>query len=395
MRPTALDQLPEPDATARAHGERVAAHLREAIAEAGGALPFDRFMELALYAPGLGYYSAGARRFGRDGDFVTAPELSSLFGRCLAVQAIEVLEALGGGDLLELGAGRGTLAADLLEALADAGHLPERYLILELSGTLRDEQQATLARRVPRLLDRVEWLDAPPAEGFRGLVFGNEVADALPVSRFRIGADGVVEEAHVAIEGDGFAWSWRPASPELDAGVAALQAEVGALPGGYTSEVCLRLAPWVATLAAPLAAGALLLIDYGYPRREYYLPERADGTLQCHYRQRAHGDPLRLAGLQDITAHVDFTALAEAGHATDLAVAGYTTQAHFLLGCGLDGLLAESDPNDTAAHLALMQQVRALTLPGEMGERFQALALTRGLDRPLRGFALRDLRGRL
>ena len=395
MRPTALDQLPEPDATARAHGERVVAHLREAIADAGGALPFDRFMELALYAPGLGYYSAGARRFGRDGDFVTAPELSPLFGRCLAAQAVEVLEALGGGELLELGAGRGTLATDLLEALADAGRLPERYLILELSGALREEQQAMLARRVPHLLNRVQWLDALPADGFRGLVFGNEVADALPVSRFRIGADGVVEEAYVTTAGDGFAWAWQPAGPELVAGVAAIRSEVGPLSPGYTSELCLRLAPWVATLAAPLAAGALLLIDYGYPRREYYLPERADGTLRCHYRQRAHGDPLRLAGLQDITAHVDFTALAEAGHAAGLAVAGYTTQAHFLLGCGLDGLLAESDPNDTAAHLALMQQVRALTLPGEMGERFQALALTRGLDRPLRGFALRDLRGRL
>ena len=394
MRPNLLDQLPEPDATARAHGERVAAHLRAAIAEAGGALPFDRFMEGALYAPGLGYYSAGARRFGRDGDFVTAPELSPLFGRCLAAQAGEVLEALDGGDLLELGAGRGTLAADLLESLAAADRLPGRYLILELSGALREEQRATLARRVPHLLDRVQWLDAPPESGFRGLVFGNEVADALPVSRFRI-ADGGLEEAHVTTTDDGFAWAWQPASPELVAGVEAIRSEVGPLPPGYTSELCLRLAPWVASLAAPLAAGALLLIDYGYPRREYYLPERVDGTLQCHYRQRAHGDPLRLAGLQDITAHVDFTALAEAGHATGLAVAGYATQAHFLLGCGLDGLLAASDPADTASHLALMQQARALTLPGEMGERFQVLALTRGLAHPLRGFALNDLRRRL
>ena len=394
MRRHALDQLPEPDAAARAHGERVAAHLHDAIADAGGTLPFDRFMELALYAPGLGYYSAGARRFGRDGDFVTAPELSPLFGRCVAAQAAEVLEALGGGDLLELGAGRGTLAADLLETLAAADRLPDRYLVLDLSGSLREEQRATLARRVPELLGRVQWLDAPPADGFRGVMIGNEVADALPVSRFRVGAGGV-EEAHVATAGDGFAWAWRPAGAELATGVGAVVAEVGALPEGYVSEVCPRLAPWIASLAAPLAAGALLLVDYGYPRREYYLPERSDGTLQCHYRQRAHGDPLRLVGLQDITAHVDFTALAEAGDAVGLAVAGYTTQAHFLLGCGLDGLLAASDPADTAAHLALMQQARALTLPGEMGERFQVLALSRGLDQPLRGFALRDLRGRL
>ncbi len=394
MRPNALQQLPEPDAAARAHGARMDAALRAAIVAAGGALPFDRFMELALYAPGLGYYTAGARRFGRDGDFVTAPELSPLFGRCVAAQAEEVLEALGGGDLLELGAGRGTLAADLLEALRDADRLPARYLILELSGALREEQRATLARRVPGLLDRVCWLDAVPAAGFRGLVFANEVADALPVSRFRV-AGGLIEEACVGVAGDGFAWVWRPAGAQFAERVAALQAEAGPLPDGYVSEFCPRLAPWIATLAEPLAAGVLLLIDYGYPRREYYLPERTDGTLQCHYRQRAHPDPLRLVGLQDITAHVDFTAAAEAGHAAGLAVAGYTTQAHFLLGCGLDRLLAESDPADTAAHLARMQQARALTLPGEMGERFQALALTRGLDRPLRGFALRDLRGRL
>jgi SAM-dependent MidA family methyltransferase len=394
MRPDAFAQLPEPDAAARAHGARVAAALREAIAAAGGALPFDRFMELALYAPGLGYYSAGARRFGRDGDFVTAPELSSLFGGCLAAQAGELLETLGGGDLLELGAGRGTLAADLLAALAAAGRLPDRYLILELSGTLRAEQQATLARRVPRLADRVRWLDTLPEGGFRGLIFGNEVADALPVSRFRLAAERV-EEAFVERAGDRFAWAWRPASAALAARVAALRAEVGPLADGYTSELCLRLAPWTAALAGALATGALLLVDYGYPRREYYHPQRVDGTLQCHYRQRAHADPLRLVGLQDITAHVDFTAIAEAGHGAGLRLAGYTTQAHFLLGCGLDTLLAASDPDATAAHLARMGEARALTLPGEMGERFQAIALTRGCDRPLRGFSLRDLRARL
>ena len=394
MRPDPLAQLPEPDADAREHGARVAAALREAIAAAGGALPFDRFMELALYAPGLGYYSAGARRFGPGGDFVTAPELSPLFGACVATQAAELLAALGGGDVLELGAGRGTLAADLLAGLRDAGRLPGRYLILELSGALRQEQRATLARRVPELLDRVAWLDRLPQRGVRGLVFGNEVADALPVSRFRVTAGGV-EEAHVAAAGDGFAWLWRPAGAALGAAVAALQDEVGALPAGYTSELCLRLAPWVAGLAGALEAGALLLVDYGYPRREYYHPQRIDGTLQCHYRQRAHADPLRLAGLQDITAHVDFTALAEAGHAAGLGVAGYSTQAHFLLGCGLDEHLAAARAAAPEAELARLHEAKLLTLPGEMGERFQALALTRSVTHPLRGFALRDLRGRL
>ncbi|MDX1593298.1 MAG: SAM-dependent methyltransferase [Gammaproteobacteria bacterium] len=390
-----LDRLPEPEPDARAHGDRVAARLGEAIAEAGGALPFDRFMELALYAPGLGYYSAGARRFGRGGDFVTAPEVSSLFGRCLAAQAAEVLERLGGGDLLELGAGRGTLAADLLEALEARDRLPGRYLILDVSGALREEQRETLARRVPGLLDRVAWLDALPAGGFRGLVLGNEVADALPVSRFRL-AGGRVLEAHVRQGADGgFAWSWPEAGGALASRVRALLDEVGPLPDGYTSELCPRLEPWIASLAGALDAGALLLVDYGYPRREYYLPERVDGTLQCHYRHRAHDDPLRLAGLQDITAHVDFTALAEAGHAAGLAVAGYTTQAHFLLGCGLDALLGADDGDVTAARLARASEAKTLVLPGEMGERFQVLAMTRGVAGPWRGFALRDLRARL
>jgi SAM-dependent MidA family methyltransferase len=394
MRPNAFQQLPEPDADARAHGARVAAAIREAIADAGGILPFDRFMELALYAPGLGYYSAGASRFGSSGDFVTAPELSSLFGGCIARQAAELFDDLGGGDLLELGAGRGTLAADLLAALATADRLPSRYLILELSGTLREEQRETLARRVPQLADRVTWLDALPEGGFRGLIVGNEVADALPVSRFRV-IGGAAEEACVVTDGDGFAWSWRPAPGPLAAGVTALADGVEPLADGYTSELCLRLTPWITSLADVLEAGALLLVDYGYPRREYYHLQRIDGTLQCHYRQRAHSDPLRLAGLQDITAHVDFTAIAEAGHAAGLAVSGYTTQAHFLLGCGLDTLLAASDPDDTAAHLKLMSEAKTLILPGEMGERFQAIALTRGVDRPLCGFSLHDLRARL
>jgi SAM-dependent MidA family methyltransferase len=196
-------------------------------------------------------------------------------------------------------------------------------------------------------------------------------------------------------DGDGFAWRWRPATGPLAAGVAALAEEVGPLADGYTSELCLRLTPWITSLADVLEAGALLLVDYGYPRREYYHPQRIDGTLQCHYRQRAHADPLRLAGLQDITAHVDFTAIAEAGHGAGLAVSGYTTQAHFLLGCGLDTLLAASDPDDTASHLARTSEAKTLTLPGEMGERFQAIALTRGVDRPLRGFTMCDLRARL
>jgi len=391
QRPT---PLPEPDADARAHSDRLAALLHDEVAAADGLLPFDLFMERVLYAPGLGYYSAGARRFGSCGDFVTAPEISALFGQCLATPAAAVLAALDGGSILEIGAGSGTLAADLLLTLEAAGMLPERYLVLELSGTLRAEQQATLARRAAHLADRVVWLDSPPEPGFRGLVLGNEVADALPVSRFRL-AGGSVEEACVTSDGTSFAWAWRPAAAPLAVAVEALLADVDALPDGYVSEICTRLGPWFGDIATRLAQGAVLLIDYGYPRREYYHPQRTEGTLLCHYRHRVHPDPLRLVGLQDITAHVDFTALAEAGTAGGLALAGYTTQAHFLIGCGLERHLARSDPDDGAAHLALVREVKTLTLPGEMGERFQAIGFTRDLPVALPGFDVRDLRGRL
>jgi SAM-dependent MidA family methyltransferase len=390
----ASPRLPEPTLVARAHSVRLAALIGDEIAAAGGLLPFDRFMELALYAPGLGYYSAGAARVGAAGDFVTAPELTPLFARCIAAQAEELLARLDGGEILELGAGRGTLAADLLLELERRGALPERYRILEVSGALRAEQRTQLASRAGHLLERVAWLERLPEPGVRGLVLANEVADALPVSRFRISVDGCEEECVTSWPaGHGFASGWRPAQGPLSAAVDALQAEVGILPPGYRSELCLRAGLWLAALAGSLAAGALLLIDYGYPRREYYHPQRGDGTLLCHYRHHAHPDPLRLVGLQDITAHVDFTALAEAGHAAGLAVAGYTSQAHFLLGCGIDALL--DDAGDAVARLAQARAVKTLVLPGEMGERFQALLLTRGIDGPFRGFAGRDLRGRL
>lgn len=394
MTPPDLSQLPTPDADALAHSARLADAIRAEMARRDGALPFDRFMELTLYAPGLGYYSAGARRFGPAGDFVTAPEISPMFGQCVAAQVAEILDRLGGGDVLELGAGSGALAADMLLELERLEALPNHYRILEVSGALKLEQRDTLKRRVAHLLDRIEWLERLPEPGMEGVIVGNEVADALPVSRFRI-ADGGVEEAWVVARGEGFGWAWRPASEAVAAGVAHLVAEVGALPTGYVSEIHTGFGPWIAGLAERLARGAMLLVDYGYPRSEYYRAERNEGTLRCHYRHRAHADPLILPGLQDITAHVDFTALAEAGMAAGLQVAGYTSQTYFLLGCGIDRLVAASDVDQTVAHLARMQQVKVLTLPGEMGERFQALALTRGVDGPLCGFGIGDLRHRL
>ena len=389
------DRLPAPDPAAAAHSARLLERICVEITAAGDALSFARFMDLALYAPGLGYYRAGARKFGPDGDFVTAPELSPLFSRCLARQCRQILEALGGGTLLELGAGTGVMAADLLREMCALDTLPERYAILELSGELRQRQHQTLAERTPELLDRVVWLDALPDPGLRGVVLGNEVLDALPVERFRVTEAGPRRLA-VSWSETGLDWVEGDEDPEVTAAVAGIEQALGwPLPSGYVSEYIPHLEAWLRTIAGTLAVGALLFVDYGYPRRDYYHPERAAGTLLCHYRHRVHDDPLILPGLQDITASVDFTAVADAALAAGLEVAGYTAQNYFLFGCGLMELLAEADPADTLRYLEQTRQVKLLTLPGEMGERFQAIALTRDLDLPLRGFTMRDERGRL
>lgn len=390
-----LQEFPLPDPDAAVHSARLQDLIRAEIAAAGGSISFARYMELALYAPGLGYYSAGARKFGAGGDFVTAPEISPLFGRCVARQCRQVLQHLGAGDILEIGAGAGALAVDLLGELEAVGRLPGGYLILEVSADLRERQRMLLQERLPHLLSRVHWLDRLPEAGFQGLIVGNEVLDAMPIQRFRWTGQGV-RELRVSWQDGHFAWREEPAEPRLAEAVTVIRREVGeGWPEGYASEVNPGLAPWVREIGARLARGLILLIDYGYPRREYYHPQRATGTLMCHYRHRAHPDPLILAGLQDITAFVDFTAVAEAGVAAGLDVMGYTTQAHFLLGCGLDELLAGSDPEDPRSYLELTRQAKALTLPGEMGERFKAIALARGVEVPLVGFALQDHRHRL
>lgn len=387
--------LPDPGPDAQAHGARVAAFLAERIGAAGGWLDFETFMDLALYAPGLGYYSAGAVKLGPEGDFVTAPEVSPLFARCIARAIAPVLAAWPDATVLELGGGTGALAAELLPALGRLGPAP-RYLMLEVSADLRERQRALLARRAPEHLDRVEWLDALPERPLRGIVLANEVLDALPVSRFRIGpavaaaqAEAPVEVLGVALAGDRFAWASRPAPAALAAAVARIGADLGSpLPEGFVSEACLRLPGWIAALAAVLGSGAVLFLDYGGARREVYHAERRDGTLLCHYRHRAHADPFRYPGLQDITAWVDFTAVADAAVAAGLEVAGYATQAHFLLDAGIDAELAAVEE---AGRLRASQEAQRLLLPGEMGERFKAIALTRG-SAPIGGFGFRDLR---
>lgn len=389
--------LPVPDEAAVAHSAALAALIREEITASGGQLAFHRFMELALYAPGLGYYSAGSQKLGPAGDFVTASELSPLFSRCLAQSCRDVLDRLGGGDILEVGAGSGVMAADILAELAELEALPGNYFILELSAELRARQAQTLAERVPSLTGRVHWLDTLPEAGFRGVVLGNELLDAMPVQRFVVRPDGP-RALGVAWEDGHFVWrEGEPGEPRLVERIKEIgHIQAQPLPPGYVSEVNLAAEDWVRSIAAVLEVGLVLLVDYGFPRHEYYHAQRSSGTLMCHYRHHAHDDPLILPGLQDITSHVDFTAVAEAAHAAGLSVSGYTTQAYFLFGAGL-ALLTEAAHAelDTAGQLALANQVRRLTLPHEMGELFKVIGLSRQLPGPLPGFALRDMREKL
>jgi SAM-dependent MidA family methyltransferase len=373
------------------HLARVHDYLVQQITVAGW-LSFERFMDIALYAPGLGYYSAGAHKLGAGGDFTTAPEISRLFGACVARQCAEVLSALGVGDILEIGAGSGRLAADILLRLDTLGALPDRYCILDLSADLRERQRCYFAQHLPaRLQERVHWLDQPPRESFDGLILANEVLDALPVTRFRWYADRV-EELGVVV-GDGrFAWGARPASPAVAEACRRLAKSGGAWDDGYVSEYCPRLPAWTHGVTHSLRAGAVLWFDYGLPRSQYYLPERHEGTLLCHFRQRAHGDPLLYPGLQDITAWVDYTSLAEASRAAGFTLAGFTTQSHFLAASRIDQEMQIMAAGDDARFARLANQARQLMLPGEMGERFKAMAWMRGLDLPLAGFALQDLR---
>ena len=369
--------------------ERISAEL----AAAGGWLSFERFMELALYAPGLGYYSAGTQKLGAGGDFVTAPEVSDLFSRCIARQCAAVLTDTG-GEILELGAGTGRMAAVVLTELAAREALPERYAILEVSADLAERQRERLGRLPRALRERVVWLERLPERPLRGVILANEVVDALPCRRFRCAASGV-RELGMALDAVSGSARFTAAEATADASLVRAYEEIVAglpapLPAGYTSEVCLRVAPWIAAIGGSLARGLLLLCDYGLPRRHYYHPQRMGGTLRCHYKQRAHEDPGINLGVQDITAWLDFTRVADAALAAGLEVKGFATQAAFLLGCGIEELVAQAGEGIERARLA--GEARRLIMPEEMGEAFKMMALTRGLDMPLAGFALQDLR---
>jgi len=377
MQHTQERTLPKPDAASAAHSVAVARHVRELIDDQGGCISFAEFMHAVLYAPGLGYYSAGATKFGAAGDFVTAPEVSSLFGHVLARQCAAVLACIESSSILEFGAGSGKLAADLLTRLAQLDALPESYMILEVSADLRERQEAFLINAVPELAARVSWLDQLPDE-HRGVIIANEVLDALPVERF-VRRAGHVAQLCIAVEDDRFTMGERDAPDALAAAVTSIEQDLGqALPDGYISEVCLAAPAWTADIGSRLREGVAFLFDYGVSRREYYAPDRSDGWLRCHFRHHAHNDALILPGIQDITAWVDFSGVAAAAIESGLEIAGYVSQAHFLIDGGLTDELADFSELAPAAQLELSGQVKLLTLPGEMGENFKCLGISRG-----------------
>lgn len=375
--------LPTPDADALAHSARLLDAIKAEIAGNGGAIPFSRFMELALYAPGLGYYSAGASKFGEEGDFVTAPEIGPIFAACVAESVAPVLQQLGpDARLLELGGGTGAFAQVALLRLMELDALPDRYCILEPSAQLRQRQRERLQERLPPpLFELVEWLDGPFADDWDGVLFANEVIDALPTPRFAIDAGEVYEE-HVAVEGGELVRVLRPADAFLSNAVRHLERRLEReFEQGYRSETLPQLPYWLQAVSGGMRRGAMLFVDYGYPRGEFYLPDRNDGTLRAFYRHRMHNEPLLWPGLQDLTASVDFTALAEAGVAAGFDFAGYCSQASFLLGNGLAGVLERIERiADEGERLKRTQEVKRLTLPSEMGERFQVMGFEKGVE---------------
>ena len=369
--------LPAPDPDALAASQALQSHIAEAIARQGGAIPFSRYMELALYAPGLGYYTGGSAKLGKDGDFTTAPEMTPLFGAALAQVAASII-AQSGPHLLEFGAGTGKLARDVLTELAAMGVAVESYSIMELSGELRARQQEAL-----KDFPQVRWLDDFPT-AFTGVVLANEVLDAIPVELVRR-EQGAWRQQMVVLRDGVLALEGRAPEPALAAHLARQLPEELALPDdGYLTEVHLLGCAFMASLARMFEGGrgAAILLDYGFPAREYYLDQRDGGTLMCHYRHHAHPDPFCLPGLQDITAHVDFTAMALAAQDAGLDVLAYMNQASFLLACGIGELLMRADPADARSFLPQSTAVQKLLSPAEMGELFKVLAVGHGVELP-------------
>ena len=389
---TGRRELPIPDAPSLAHSELVADHIRRLIRDNGGAIGFAEFMHHALYAPGLGYYVAGASKFGSAGDFVTAPEISPVFSRILARQAADVLQQFEQAEdrnVLELGAGSGALAVAMLAKFEELDALPHRYYILDVSADLNERQAATIKESMPKYIDRVAWLSEWP-DSFSGVVIANEVVDALPVERF-CKSNNVIYRQSVRCSGDGFAWQSEAAPPVLDRAVESIETSLACrLPDNYCSEVSLGAGNWIADLASRMSRGFCFVFDYGVSQREYYAADRVDGWLRCHFRHHAHGDPLIYPGIQDLTAWVDFSRLAQAAFDGGLQVAGYVTQAQFLMHSGLQEEIQVMNDLPTVAQIELSRQVKVLTMPGEMGESVKCLGLCKGHIEIPRVFEIAD-----
>lgn len=380
--PLSMDSaLPAPPPEAASHSQRLAEHIASTILAEGDWIPFSRYMELALNAPGLGYYAAGARKFGAEGDFLTSPEISPMFGKCMALQARQVLEATG-GDILELGPGSGTLAADMFEELKSHKVLPRRYLLLETSPDLKERQRQLLAQRFPDDMEHFTWIDRLP-DKIRGFVIANEVLDVIPCAMVHR-KDGEYLERGVMLTDAGFAFDDQPL-PDHE----LLRRAQAVYPLGdydYLSEINLAAEALIRTIAKSMEAGLAIFIDYGFPEREYYHPQRSMGTLRCHYRHRFHGDPFFMPGLQDITAHIDFSAMARAAEQGDAEVYGFTTQAYFLISCGLAVMVSAGDPTMTLSRLKGTSAVHRLISPSEMGELFKVFGFGKAMPGAMLGF---------
>ena len=389
----AAQDLPIPSDDAIQISKSLADKILAEIKLSEGRIAFSRYMEMALYEPGLGYYSAGSHKLGAAGDFITAPEISPLFSQTLARAIQPVLINLPEKRILEVGAGSGIMAAEILMQLANDDALPDYYEILEVSADLRERQRATLSEHVPALTHKVRWLDQMP-DNFSAVVLANELLDAMPVQRFCI-QDKQVRELFVTEFNGKFDWQLGdPVHNRLTKRVQQINIAINEpLPEFYISEILFTAEDWVTSVGQQLNSGLILLIDYGQQQSVYYHPQRMTGTLQCHYRHQVHNDPFVYPGLQDITAHVDFTAIADAALAAGLNVCGYTTQAHFLLGSGLTDLVQVSD--DPVIQLNQANEIKKLTLPQEMGETFKVMGLTKNSDVNMPGFQMNDMRDRL
>jgi len=382
--------LPAPGDLAQQHSEKLIALIKSEIDKKGGVISFQRYMELALYAPGLGYYAAGSIKLGEEGDFITAPEISPLFSQALANAILPIIDSQQ--IILEVGAGRGRMAADILVYLKQQNKLPKEYWILELSADLRQRQKNIIEKSIPEFIDKVKWLDTLP-EQFSGVVLANELLDAMPVQLFQKTEKGI-NEVNVIWLDDKFVFQFKSNTDDrLMARVtdieAALEIELAA---GYVSEINFAAEDWLKSIAERLQQGVIVLIDYGFPRHEYYHAQRKQGTLMCHYRHRTHPDAFVYPGLQDVTAHVDFTAMADAALEANLKVIGYTNQVSFLMGAGLLELAVLNDESDVKKQMETASQIKKLTLPHEMGELFKVIGFSKNREVSLPAFEFRDLR---